>query len=177
MKIRQSALRAIVIISIVVALVAAGYVVFGRSRQSGSIPRAAITPISPDAQAAVAGVSAFYTIDYSETAQQWADRVCTTTTADGCTFVRGFLANTVHTTAEQYSVQTSCGVLPVAMVDDDEEHMLRVWKMQVVLSNPWPGVEQSQTVYVAVEYDQVSQDWRMQHILFEQEAVKYEATP
>jgi hypothetical protein len=63
------------------------------------------------------------------------------------------------------------------MVDDDEEHMLRVWKMQVVLSNPWPGVEQSQTVYVAVEYDQVSQDWRMQHILFEQEAVKYEATP
>jgi hypothetical protein len=62
-------------------------------------------------------------------------------------------------------------------VEDDEEHRLRVWRLQVALSDPWPGVEQSQTVYVAVEYDQASQAWRMQHVLFEQEAAKYEATP
>jgi len=54
---------------------------------------------------------------------------------------------------------------------------LRVWKMQVTLSNPWPAIEQTYIVYVAVEYDENLQEWRMQHVLFEQEAQKYAVTP
>ncbi|MFA5872738.1 MAG: hypothetical protein WC832_02115 [Anaerolineales bacterium] len=133
--------------------------------------------LSQDAQAAIAGVSAFYTIDYTESAEQWADRVCATTTDEGCIFAKGYFAVAVHATAEKYSVQTGCTVLPVELVDNDEAHMVRIWKMQVTLSNPWPAVEQTHTVYVAVEYDENLQEWRMQHVLFEQEAQKYVVNP
>jgi uncharacterized protein (DUF736 family) len=144
--------------------------------QDKQIP-AAGPALSRDAQAAIAGVSAFYTIDYTESAEQWADRVCTTTTDEGCIFSKGYFAAAVHATAEKYSVQTSCTVLPVELVDNDEARMLRVWKMQVTLSNPWPAIEQTYIVYVAVEYDENLQEWRMQRVLFEQEAQKYAVTP
>jgi len=143
--------------------------------QDKQIP-AAGPALSQDAQAAIAGVSAFYTIDYTESAEQWADRVCTTTTHEGCIFARGYVAAAVHATAEKYFVQTSCTVLPVELVDNDEAHMVRIWKMQVTLSNPWPTVEQTHTAYVAVGYDENFQEWRMQHVLFEQEAHKYAVT-
>jgi uncharacterized protein (DUF736 family) len=133
--------------------------------------------LSQDAQAAVVGVSAFYTIDFTESAELWVERVCTTTTNEGCIFARGYYAAAVHSTAEKYSMQTSCTVLPVDLVDNDEAHMVRIWKMQVTLSNPWPEIEQTHTVYVAIEFDQNLEEWRMQHILFEQEAQKYDVTP
>ena len=133
--------------------------------------------LSQDARAAIAGVSAFYTIDYTESSDQWAERVCATTTDEGCIFSKGYYAGAVHATAEKYSVHTSCTVLPVSLVDNDETHMQRVWKMQVTLSNPWPTIQQTQTVYVAVAYDEKRQEWRMQHILFDQESQKYNSTP
>jgi uncharacterized protein (DUF736 family) len=144
--------------------------------QDKQIP-AAGPALSQDAQAAIAGVSAFFTIDYTESAEHWVERVCATTTNEGCVFARGYTAAAVHATAEKYSVQTSCTVLPVELVDNDEAHMVRIWKMQVTLSNPWPGVEQTHTVYVAVEFDENLREWRMQHVLFEQEAQKYLASP
>ena len=144
--------------------------------QDMQIP-AAGSALGQDAQAAIAGVSAFYTINYTESVEQWADRVCATTTNEGCVLARGYYAASVHTSAEEYSVQTSCTVLPVELVDNDEARMVRIWKMQVTLSNPWPAVEQTDTVYVAVEYDENFQEWRMQHLLFEQEAQKYDVTP
>ena len=55
--------------------------------------------------------------------------------------------------------------------------MVRIWKMQVTLSNPWPSAAQTQTVYVEVEYDENIQEWRMHHVLFEQEAQKYLSSP
>ncbi len=144
--------------------------------QDKHIPAAGLA-LSQDAQAAITGVSAFFTIDYTESAEQWAGRVCTTTTNEGCIFARGYTAAAVHATAEKYSVQTSCTVLPVELVGNDEAHMLRIWKMQVTLSNPWPEIEQTHTVYVAIEFDEYLQEWRMQHVLFEQEAQKYIASP
>jgi hypothetical protein len=133
--------------------------------------------LSQDAQAAITGVSAFYTIDYTESTELWTGRVCATTLEEGCNFVKGYFAAAVHSMAEKYSVQTTCTVLPVELVNNDEAHMVRIWKMQVTLSNPWPAVEQTQTVYVAVEYDKNLQEWRMQHVLFDQEAQKYLASP
>jgi hypothetical protein len=144
--------------------------------QDKPIPTAS-QALSQDARAAIAGVSAFYTIDYTESADQWAERVCATTTDEGCLFSKGYYAGAVHVTAEKYSVHTSCTVLSVALVDNDKTHMLRIWKMQVTLSNPWPTIQQTQAVYVAVAYDEKRQEWRMQHVLFDQEAQKYIKTP
>ena len=144
--------------------------------QDNRIP--SVSPALPqDARAAIAGVSAFYTIDYTKSANQWAEQVCTTTTDEGCVFAKGYYAAAVHATAEKYTVHTSCTVLPVALVDNDETHMLRIWKMLVTLSNPWPAIQQAQTIYVAVAYDKKRQEWRMQHVLFDQEAKKYNTTP
>jgi uncharacterized protein (DUF736 family) len=169
---------AVVLVAIIL-IVSAGWVIVHfvvPLFQDKHIPAAGLA-LSQDAQAAIAGVSSFYTIDFTESAEQWAERVCATTTKEGCIFARGYFAAAVHATAEKYSVQTSCTVLPVELVDNDEAHMMRIWKMQVTLSNPWPVVEQTHTVYVAVEFDENLQDWRMQHVLFEQEAQKYAVTP
>ena len=133
--------------------------------------------LSEDAQAAIAGVSAFYTIDYTESAELWVERVSSPTTKEGCIFSAGYIATAIRSMAEKYSVKTTCTVMPVELVDNDQAHMVRIWKMQVTLSNPWPTIAKTQTVYVAVEFDENHQEWRMQHILFEKEAQKYLVSP
>lgn len=145
-------------------------------RQNQPVP-AASAPVPPDAQAAIAGVAAFYTIDYTESMEDWINRVCATTTEDGCILISEYVAGMVYATADEYSIQTDCTVLPVELVDNDETNQVRVWKVQITLSNPWPTVEQTKVLYVAVEYDETLQVWRMQHILFEQETQKYAGTP
>ena len=71
--------------------------------QDKQIP-AAGQVLSEDTKAAIAGVSAFYTIDYTEFMELWGERVCATTTEEGCNFVKGYFAAAVHSMAEKYFV-------------------------------------------------------------------------
>ena len=156
-----------------IVLVGTGFLVFKRFHNSAEIPVAAATPISPDAQAAMAGVSAFYTIDYSETSDQWLQRLCSfLATEQDCAVEKMLIAPQIHSMAQQYHIKTTSTVFPVRLViaktgTDGSE--LRVWELQVTLNNPWPGTASPMSVYADVVMSPVNNTWSMRHILFEQE--------
>ncbi len=127
--------------------------------------------LSQDAQAAIAGTGAYYTIDYTETADQWADRVCShLTTAEDCAVTRMLIAPEIYNLAQRHQIKTGSTVYPLGMVYEYPDKLMRIWQLQVTLTNPWPEVENAQTVYAVVVYDEAAQKWAMQRILFSQEA-------
>jgi hypothetical protein len=130
--------------------------------------------LSQDAIAAMAGVSAFYTIDYTEAESSWSDRMCAlTATPDDCLFLQVYFDPLIRTTAEKYSIQTTCTVLPVQLFSTDKTSLSRIWTLQVTVTDPWPGIDPTETVYAEVVFDQIAQIWRFRRILFEQEMQGY----
>jgi hypothetical protein len=130
--------------------------------------------LSADAQAAIAGVSAYYTIDYTEPEGAWRDRMCALlATAEDCLFLQVYLAPAIRATAEKYRVQTTCTVLPLELYSDNGSTMSRIWTLQLTVANPWPGIAPTETVFAEVVFDQTSQEWRFRRILFAQEIQGY----
>ena len=130
--------------------------------------------LSQDAQAAIAGVAAFYTIDYTEPVGAWAERMCAlVVTPDDCLLLQLYFAPAIRATAEKYRVQSTCTVLPVGLFSIDETILSRIWILQVTIANPWPGINPTETVFAEVVFDQDRHDWRFRRILFEQELQEY----
>ena len=141
--------------------------------QGNQIP-AASPALSQDAQVAISGVSAFYTIDYTEPEQAWAERICTLiATPEDCLFLQVYFAPAIRAAAEKYHVQTTCTVLPVGLFSTNDTTMSRIWKLQVSVANPWPGIKPTETVFAEVVFDQAMQEWHFRRILFEQELPGY----
>jgi len=118
------------------------------------------------------GVSTFYTIDYHETAGEWADRLCKVLDSEAdCQVSKAYLAPGVYSTAQKYSIQTSCSALPVGLVSDKvrDGREYRVWEMQATLSNVWPSMPSPATIYAEVVLDPASQKWAMTHVLLNDE--------
>jgi hypothetical protein len=129
-------------------------------------PTTTITGTSPDAQAAVDAVKAFYTLDFTEAPELWTTRICTLTTEAGCRAIRGFYAPAVQVMVQENQIQTGCNVTPVRLAS--EEGNIRIWQVIVSLDHPWPGLEQPvQDAFVEVE--KVNGLWLMNRILFQQE--------
>jgi hypothetical protein len=126
----------------------------------------------PSAQAVIAGVQAFYTIDYTEPIETWIARVCTVTTSDGCEVIKALYAPTVYTAAQANKVQTGCAATPVRMVEEGTDGKTRVWLMDVTLTQPWPGVQSPMQLYADTV---LGEDgiWRMNHILLDQETERF----
>lgn len=161
------------LIVLILTLAAAAVFVFRGKPASGNARAQMLSvPIPPDAQAAVQGVSAFYTIDYHETADQWADRLCRVLdSASDCQVSRVYLAPGVYSTARKYNIETTCSTLPVGLVSDTvrDGREFRVWKMQVTLSMVWPGMPTPATIYAEVILDAALQKWSMTHVLLDDE--------
>jgi len=163
---------------IVLALVAAGVFAWQQGRFDGIIPssssaaEAALFDLPADAQAAGAGLVAFYTIDYQESPDAWAERVCAVSTEQGREIATNFFASAVAVNAAQHSIQTSATVIPVAMVDDLGEEG-RIWQVRVSMTNPWDAdSESTEDAFVHVVYD--GSQWLYERTLFAQEAERYQ---
>jgi hypothetical protein len=129
----------------------------------------------PSAQAVIAGVQAFYTIDYTEPMEAWTKRVCMVTTPDGCEVIMALYAPIVYAAAQANKVQTGCAAIPVRMVEESADGNTRVWLLDVTLTQPWPGVQSPMQLYADAV---LGEDgiWRMNHILLDQESERF-ATP
>jgi hypothetical protein len=122
--------------------------------------------LSPDALAAQVAVTAFYTMDYTESPELWPARVCAYTTEKGCLAVRDFYAPSVRAAIEKYKIQTECEVEPIQLMLDAGSQ--RIWKLQVTLTNPWTELSiATQEAYAEVDYQ--DGQWLLNRILFEQE--------
>ena len=128
--------------------------------------------LTPDAQAAMDAVTAFYTLDYTTAPELWISNICMLATEKGCDAIRFFYAPTVKTLVQNSRIQTSCTVHPIKLVVDGGD--IRIWKVSVTLDHPWVGLEApTQEIYVEVEKVNVS--WLMNRILFNQEAKRFTA--
>ena len=168
-------LPAIVLLAFV-PIVLAGWAIlhFATLRFQGREISAADPALSLDAKAAIAGVSAFYTIDYTEPEGAWAERMCALiSTPDDCLFVQMYFAPVIHATAKKYRVQSTCTVLPVELFSNNETTMSRIWTLQVTVEKPWPGINPTETVFAEVIFDRTRQEWRFRRILFVQELQGY----
>jgi hypothetical protein len=127
---------------------------------------ATATGMTPDAQAAVNAVTAFYTLNYTAGIDLWVTHVCATTTEAGCQAIKGYFAPAVQDMMKKHQIQTSCTVEPIRLISDTDQN--RVWQVHVSLDHPWSGLNaSSQDVYVEVA--DVSGKWLMNRILFQQE--------
>ncbi len=121
---------------------------------------------SPDTQAAVDAVTAFYTLDYTANPDLWATRVCALATESGCRAIQAFFAHSVQTMVQENKVQTGCNAVPVRLVSDKGH--LRIWQVSATIINPWSGLDDpEQDIFVEVE--NVNGLWLMNRILFQQE--------
>jgi hypothetical protein len=143
---------------------------------SSTIPSTqTVSTSSPDAKAAVNGVTAFYTLDYTVPAEQWEAAVCKTMTPAGCQVFQALYAPAVRLIVEQNQVQTGCSVQAYALVDDngDSSH---IWLLKVMLDAPWPGVGPVMPIYAEVVPAE-DNAWLLDHILLEEESARFQATP
>jgi len=131
---------------------------------------------SPDAQAAVTGVTAFYTLDYTEEAAAYEWRVCQILTADGCEMFETMFAPGMRQIVEQDLIQTGCTAQAVKMVEEGSDGQTRIWQLEATLDHPWPGAPASDQVYAEVE-QQPDGTWLMTHVLSDWEAARFSVTP
>jgi len=184
---RQTINTAIFLI-VVLALIGAGFLIVRRDPAlfSGVLARLegiTSTPIQiiqpPDAQAVVKALTAFYTLDYTESIDQWQAGVCALSTPNGCQLIQSLFAPTVRQVVEANQVKTSCTVQAVRMVEEStpqgHDGVTHIWQMEVTLDNPWPGENPTMTVYAEVA--QANGTWLLNRILFDQEAARFAATP
>ena len=139
-------------------------------RFESATPTIAAQSTDPDAQAAVAALTAFYTLDYTETVEQWQARVCVLSTTDGCQLIQSFFASAVRQVVEANQVQTGCTVQAIRLVEDKGD--IHTWLLEVNLNHPWPGAQSSAPAYA--EVTQTDGTWLLNRILFEQEAARFE---
>lgn len=130
------------------------------------------TTPAPDAQAAVDAVTAFYTLDYTESPDVWAARVCAYATEDGCAIVRSYFAPAMQSLLQDNFIQTGCTALPVRLVEETGER--RIWQVEATLDHPWMGLD-AQTQMVFVEMVWEDNQWLLNRILFEQETDRLNA--
>lgn len=128
--------------------------------------QAAITTPVTDSQAAVDAVTAFYTLDYTESSESWAARVCIHATKEGCAIIRSYFTPAMQHLLQDNFIQTGCTVVPVRLVEDTGD--MRVWQVEATIDHPWMGLD-AQTQMVFVEMTQENDQWLMNRILFEQE--------
>jgi hypothetical protein len=126
---------------------------------------------SPDAMAAVQGVNAFYTLDFTESSDKWLLRVCGYTTDQGCMAVKDFFASSVRATVDQHRVQTHAFVTPVQLISDKGDH--RIWRLAVILTNPWNEGQEGMQQDVFAEVANEGGKWLLNRILFEQEVSQF----
>jgi hypothetical protein len=124
---------------------------------------------APDALAATAALNAFYTLDYTESMEQWQERVCTLTTKDGCQLIQKLFAPAVRQVVQANQVKTGCIVHAVRLAQYTGN--TRTWLLEVTLDKPW--LDEKPTIQVYADVIQINDIWLLNRILFDQESTRF----
>jgi hypothetical protein len=180
-QVSRKIINSCVLLVVVIALIGGGFFLLRHdptllsrivARFEGATPTQSYPRSNPDAQAAVAALTAFYTLDYAEPVDQWQGRVCALTTADGCQLTQTLFAPTVRQVVEVNQVKTGCTVQALRLVENNND--TRIWLLEVTLDAPWPG--ENSTTQVYAEVTRSNGTWLLNRILFDQETARF-ATP
>ena len=125
-QISRKTINGIVLLVVVIVLIGAGFLLVHRNpallsrifTQTVATPTQVDLKSAPDAQAAAKALTAFYTLDYAESVDQWQSRVCALTTQGGCQIIQAFFAPAVRKVVDANQVKTGCTVQAVRLVED-----------------------------------------------------------
>ena len=182
-QVSRRTINGIILLIIVLAFIGAGFLIIRLypgllsemlARLEGITPTPTQVSQPPDEQAAVKALTAFYTLDYTVPEAQWQAGVCALSTPNGCQLIQSLFAATVRQVVETNRIKTGSTVQAVRMIENDSA-ATRIWQMEVILDNPWPGEKATTPVYAEVA--QANGTWLLNRILFDQEAARFAATP
>ncbi len=157
---KTSAMRALIIFTVLALLVWAGSLAFstGLPARLFSAP----TP-SPQAQPAMQAVTAMYSADPANERSAWEDVVCLGMTAKGCSVFRAMYAPAIWAATSQRN-EAVATMLQVAETLEDGS---QIWKVSVAVTVA------PTDLYIQVVADPTSGQWLLERVLFTQEAAKY----
>jgi hypothetical protein len=177
-QVSRKTINSFVLLVVVITLIGGGFLFLRRNpmllsrivaRFEGATPTQPDPRQAPDAQAAAAALTAFYTLDYTEPVDQWQGRVCALTTPDGCQIIQAFFAPAVRQVVEANHAKTGCSVQALRLVEDKGD--THTWLLEVTLDNPWPGTKP--TIQIYAEVTRTGGTWLMNRILFDQESARF----
>ena len=167
-----------IIWTLVIGVIFAGTGLVLRSRPnlvSGAMNRIrGVTPTaladSADARAAVAGVTAFYSLDYTVPVGKWEESVCATLTSAGCEVFKALYSPGLRSIVEKNRWQTGCTAKAIQKVEDGGNQ--RVWLLDATQDHPLQGSSAIFQVYAEVAQD-TGGTWKMTHVLNDGEASRF----
>jgi hypothetical protein len=128
--------------------------------------------------AAVAGVEAFYSVDYQEGQDNWEARLCALSTEPACDFYQNTVAPFLWPDFEvSQTVGTAKAGETIMLADEVTTTRvnapMQIWQVAVNLSAPWPqgNGHASFPAYVLVVREESG--WKFERFLLEDELAKY----
>ena len=130
--------------------------------------------------AAVAGIQAFYSVDYRTGQQAWLDRLCAASTQIGCAIDQNALAPSLWPDFLKNQIVTTVQASIQSKVFDQTlsgrvNARAQIWQAQIQLSAPWPQQTQPLTQFSAlVLVIQDQSGWKFERFLTEEETQVYQ---
>ncbi len=162
----QISKHSLTLIILLIVITTAG--VFAIRNVDQILPRPTPTPPADESQASaavVAGVEAFFTVNYSEGKDAWLERFCAASTQSGCLFATSGSTSLWRRYTEMKTV-TTADVAPKTLIRRSENE--QVWLVTVQLSQPLPGSEKTQDEAYGLAVRENGQ-WKFDRFLLPQE--------
>ena len=174
MEIYFSKRRIMIIVLAILLIIAAILVILKYSK--GSLARA--IGFDSGRGAALAGVEAFYSVDYHEGQDKWAARLCALSTEPACGFYQNTVAPFLWPDFEvSQSVITAKAGETVMLADEvaatRENAPMQIWQVGVNLSAPWPQGNGQESFPANVLVVREESGWKFERFLLEDELAKY----
>jgi len=129
-------------------------------------PTPTVSPEEHEASAAVvAGVEAFFQVDYREGMDAWLERFCSVSSDAGCQFAKAG-ARGLWKRYEAVQTVTSAKATPLALIRETSNE--QIWQVAIQLSKPLPGSEKTEEEAYAIAV-QENGAWKFDRFLMEQE--------
>jgi hypothetical protein len=167
--------RRLMIIVLVILVIALAAIVILRSSK-GSLAQA--IGFDSGRSAALAGVEAFYSVDYHEGQDKWAARLCALSTEPACNFYQNTVAPFLWPNFEAFQSVIIAKAGETVMLADEvaatrENAPMQIWQVGVNLSAPWPqgNGQASFPAYVLVVREESG--WKFERFLLADELAKY----
>lgn len=168
--------QSIAVLVILLLLAAGGWYALQSFTASPVLPTP--TPNVDDSQASaaiVAGIEAFFIVDYQQGQEAWLNQYCAVTSESGCQFAKLGAASLWKKYQEAKTV-TSASVQPEQKVKQTADE--QIWLVRIQLSAPLPGSQKTaDTAYgLAVR---TNAGWKFDRFLLPEEirAIEKSATP
>ncbi len=129
-------------------------------------------------QAALEGVKAFYSVDYRESQDLWAARLCRVGTQPACNFYQNTVAPSIWPAFEtSHTVVTAEASGAKKLVDEiaatRNNAPMQVWQVSVKLSAPWPQGNGETSFPAQVLVVRESSGWKFERLLLKDELAKF----